>query len=158
MGVGGHRHALVALPPGKRLGGPQGQSGQARKISTAPGFDPRTVQSAVSRYTNCAILAQIYIYILEGKNSCWQTAKQWLITSYLSTDAQLYTASTSYHDSHKLSYTQHYSMIKHYVSQFHTPLESPPAITHTAFKQEPDSHSKPPQFSQWSQINTLSFS
>jgi hypothetical protein len=39
------------LPPGKtgyplyrRLGGPQGQSGQVRKISPPPVFDPRTVQ------------------------------------------------------------------------------------------------------------------
>ena len=39
------------LPPGKtwyplyrRLGRPQGRSGQARKISPPPGFDPRTVQ------------------------------------------------------------------------------------------------------------------
>ena len=40
-----------SLPPGKtryplyiRLGGPQGRSGQVRKISPPPGFDPRTVQ------------------------------------------------------------------------------------------------------------------
>jgi hypothetical protein len=39
------------LPPGKtryplyrRLGRPQGRSGQVRKISPPPGFDPRTVQ------------------------------------------------------------------------------------------------------------------
>jgi len=39
------------LPPGKtpyplyrRLGGPHGRSGQVRKISFPPGFDPRTVQ------------------------------------------------------------------------------------------------------------------
>jgi hypothetical protein len=40
MGVGGQRHATAALPPGKtqyplsrRLGGPQGPSGQVRKTS-----------------------------------------------------------------------------------------------------------------------------
>ena len=40
-----------SLPTGKtryslhrRLGGPQGRSGQVRKISAPPGFDPRTVQ------------------------------------------------------------------------------------------------------------------
>jgi hypothetical protein len=40
-----------SLPPEKtrypsyrRLGGPQGRSGQVRKISPPPGFDPRTVQ------------------------------------------------------------------------------------------------------------------
>ena len=50
--MGGQRHSPAALPPGKtryplyrRLDGPQGRSGQVRKISTPPpGFDPRTVQ------------------------------------------------------------------------------------------------------------------
>jgi hypothetical protein len=49
------------LPPGKaryplyrRLGGPQGRSGQVRKISPPPGFDPRTVQPIASRYTDSA--------------------------------------------------------------------------------------------------------
>ena len=61
MGVGGQRHASAALPPGKtgyplyrRLGGPQGGSGQMRKISPQPGFDPWTVQPVASRYTNYA--------------------------------------------------------------------------------------------------------
>ena len=52
MGVGGQRHAPAALPPRKtryplyrRLGGPQGRSGQVRKISPPPGLDPRTVQN-----------------------------------------------------------------------------------------------------------------
>ena len=59
MGVGGQRHALAVLPPGKtrcplyrKLGGPQGRSGQLRKISPPPGFDPRTVQPVAIRYTN----------------------------------------------------------------------------------------------------------
>ena len=52
-----------SLPPGKtryplykRLGGPQGRSGQVRKISPTPppGFDPRTVQPVASRYTDYA--------------------------------------------------------------------------------------------------------
>ena len=50
-GVGGQGHAPAALPPGKiwypsyrRLGGPHGRSGQVRKISPQPAFDPRTVQ------------------------------------------------------------------------------------------------------------------
>jgi hypothetical protein len=38
----------------KRMGGPQSRSGQVRKISSPPGFDPRTVQPVVSRYTGCA--------------------------------------------------------------------------------------------------------
>jgi len=58
-GVGGLRHAPVALPPGKtryplyrRLGEPQGWPGRVRKISSPQGFDPRTVQPVASRYTH----------------------------------------------------------------------------------------------------------
>jgi len=47
------------LPSGKarylllrRLGRPQGRSGQVRKISPPPGFDTRTVQPVASRYTD----------------------------------------------------------------------------------------------------------
>jgi hypothetical protein len=61
MGVGGQRHVPAALPPGKtryplyrRLGGPQGQPGWVQKISSPPGFDPRTVQPVASRYTDRA--------------------------------------------------------------------------------------------------------
>ena len=50
-----------SLPPGKtryplyrRLGGPQGRSGQVRKISPPPGFDARTAQPVASRYTDYA--------------------------------------------------------------------------------------------------------
>jgi hypothetical protein len=38
-------------------GGPQGRSGWVRKISSPPEFDPRTVQSVVSHYTDYVILA-----------------------------------------------------------------------------------------------------
>jgi hypothetical protein len=65
MGVGDQRRAPAALPPGKtryplyrRLAGPQGRSGRVRKISSPPVFDPRTVQSVASRYTDCAIPAR----------------------------------------------------------------------------------------------------
>jgi hypothetical protein len=58
-GVGGLRHALATLSPGKtryplyrRLGGPQSWCGEVRKISPPPGFDPRTVQPVESRYTD----------------------------------------------------------------------------------------------------------
>jgi hypothetical protein len=64
MEVGGQRHAPVALPPGmtryplyRRLGRPQGRSGQVLKISPPPGFDPPTVQLVASRYTDYAIPA-----------------------------------------------------------------------------------------------------
>ena len=50
-----------SLPPAKsryplyrRLGGPQCRSGQVRKISPPPGFNPRTVQSVASSYTDWA--------------------------------------------------------------------------------------------------------
>ena len=39
----------------RRLDGPQGRSGQVRKISPPPGFDPRTVQPVASHYTYWAI-------------------------------------------------------------------------------------------------------
>jgi hypothetical protein len=65
MWVGGQRHTPAALPPGKnrcplyrRLGGPQSRAGQVRKISPPPGFDARTVQPVVSRYTDWAIPAR----------------------------------------------------------------------------------------------------
>jgi len=64
--MGGQRHAPATLPPGKsryplyrRLGGPQGRSGWAHKISPPPGFDPQTVQPVASRYTDCAIAAHM---------------------------------------------------------------------------------------------------
>ena len=50
-----------SLPPGKtrypfyrRLRGPRGRSGQVRKTSPPPGFDPRTVQPAASRCSDYA--------------------------------------------------------------------------------------------------------
>jgi hypothetical protein len=50
-----------SLPPGKtryllyrRLDGPQGRSGQVRKISPPSGSDPRTVQPVASRYIDWA--------------------------------------------------------------------------------------------------------
>jgi hypothetical protein len=56
MGVGGHSHAPIALPPEmtryphyRRLGGPQGWSGWVRKISPPLRFDARTVQPVASR-------------------------------------------------------------------------------------------------------------
>ena len=42
----------VQYPLYRRLGGSQGRSGQMRKISPPPGFDPRTVQPVASRYTD----------------------------------------------------------------------------------------------------------
>jgi len=60
--MGRQRHAPAVLPPGKiryrlyrRLGGPQDRSGQVRKISPPPRFDPRTVQPVASCYNERAI-------------------------------------------------------------------------------------------------------
>ena len=69
MGLGGQRHAPAALPPGKtryllykRLVGAQDQSGRLRKLSTPPGFDPRTGHPVASRYTDWAIPALYCVY------------------------------------------------------------------------------------------------
>jgi hypothetical protein len=47
----------------RRLGGPQGRSGQVRKISPQPGFDPRTVQPVASRYIPLRYPAH-YVYLV----------------------------------------------------------------------------------------------
>ena len=64
MVEGDQRHAPATLPPRKtryllyrRLGGPQGRSERVREISPPSDFDPRTVQSVASRYTDWAIAA-----------------------------------------------------------------------------------------------------
>ena len=69
MGEGSASRPVRSLPPGKSryplyrsLGGLQGRSGQVRKNSPPPGFDPRTVQPVASRYTDHAA-RPIYIYI-----------------------------------------------------------------------------------------------
>jgi len=48
------RQGKTLYPLYRRLGGPQGRSGQVRKISPPMGFDPRTVQPVASRYTDWA--------------------------------------------------------------------------------------------------------
>ena len=47
LSPGKTRHLLYRM-----LGGPQSRSGQVRKISSPPGFDPWTVQPVASRYTD----------------------------------------------------------------------------------------------------------
>ena len=65
--MGGQRHAAAPLPLGKtryplyrRLGGLQGWSRRVQKITPPPGFNPWTVQTAVSCYTDWATLAHLY--------------------------------------------------------------------------------------------------
>ena len=69
-GEGSESRPGRSLPPGKtryplyrRLGGPQGRSGQVRKISPPPGFDLRTVQPVASHYTDWATGPNVYRYI-----------------------------------------------------------------------------------------------
>jgi hypothetical protein len=61
VGEGSASRPGRSLPPGKirypfyrRLGEPQDRSGQVRKISPPPGFEPQTVQPIVSFYTGYA--------------------------------------------------------------------------------------------------------
>jgi hypothetical protein len=70
-GVVDQSHAQAASPPGQtryplnsRVGGPQDRSGQVRKISISPAFDPRTVQPVASCHTDCAIPA-LYVRYYE---------------------------------------------------------------------------------------------
>ena len=51
----------------RKLGGPQGWSEQARKISPPQGFDPRAVQLVTSRYTDYAIPAHIFLTVTVNK-------------------------------------------------------------------------------------------
>jgi hypothetical protein len=68
VGVGGQRHAPADLRLGKRAGthciggwvGPRAGLDRCGKSRRPPGFDPRTVQPAASRYTDYDIPAQVY--------------------------------------------------------------------------------------------------
>jgi putative hemolysin len=68
MRVGCQRHAPASLPSGQRLGthctrgwvSPRAGLDACGKSLPSPGFDPRTVQPVVSRYTDCAIPAYSY--------------------------------------------------------------------------------------------------
>jgi hypothetical protein len=71
MGVGGQRHVLATLPPGKtqypscrRLDGPQGRCGQVQKILPPLGFYPQTIQPIASHYTSWAIPAHLWLIML----------------------------------------------------------------------------------------------
>ena len=46
----------------RRLGGPQGRSGQVQKISPPPGFDPQTVQPVASHYTDWATRPTVIVF------------------------------------------------------------------------------------------------
>jgi hypothetical protein len=84
MGVGGQRHAPVALPPEKtrhplyrRLGGPHGRAGRERKI------DPRTVQPVTCRYTDWAIPAHEYkLTLISARVNTDTLDKNWKMESF----------------------------------------------------------------------------
>jgi hypothetical protein len=63
MGLGGQRHVLATLTPGKepvplyrRIGGPLGRSVRVGKILPSLEFDPWTAQPLASRYTDWAVV------------------------------------------------------------------------------------------------------
>jgi hypothetical protein len=90
------------FPPGKtryplyrRLGGPQDWPGRVRKIAPPPGYDPRTVQSVASRYTDWTTRpTHLYVDIWEIKNEWMNLTPKWypfpLSYSCLSMYPQLY--------------------------------------------------------------------
>jgi len=75
-----------SLPPGgktryplyRTLGGPQGRSGQVRKISPPLVFDPRTVQPVASRYIDYATRPTAWS-LQVGKSRCI-AAIRWVIS------------------------------------------------------------------------------
>jgi hypothetical protein len=92
-GEGSASRPCRTLVPGKtryplyrRLGGPQGRSGQVWKISPPPGLDPRAVQPVGIRYTDYATRPTIKFFWSRKTFHCithknWETA-QWLICHY----------------------------------------------------------------------------
>jgi hypothetical protein len=59
----------TGYPLYRKLGWPQGWSGQVRKILPPPGFDPRTVQPVASRCTDYA--AQPISFAIGGCKTLW---------------------------------------------------------------------------------------
>ena len=85
MGVGGQRHAPPALPTGKTRYpltggwvGPRADLDGCRKSRPPPGFDPRTVQSVASRYTDWDIAGQLSFQYEDG-NDVWTSSRFKLI-------------------------------------------------------------------------------
>jgi hypothetical protein len=89
MGVGGERHAVADLHPGKTryivqvAGWPQGRSGQVRKISLPPGFNPQTTQPVVSCYIDWDIPAHKVISVRDLIWSIWlwRSMKEYYVIS-----------------------------------------------------------------------------
>ena len=97
----------------RRLGGPQGRSGWLRKISSPPGFDPRTVQPVVSRHTDYAIPAHHYLVIQYWN---WHSVHQ-NITPYILCIRRFSPSNcalnfTSFHDSDTFLNSRQYIFVK----------------------------------------------
>jgi hypothetical protein len=74
-----------SLPQGKTrypfyrsLGGPQGRSGQVRKISPTTGFDPRVVQPVFSRYTDYAIQPTNLVWVTRNRIIWSVCVEEWI--------------------------------------------------------------------------------
>ena len=70
----------------RRLGGPQGRSGQVRKISLPSGFDPRTIQPVASRYTDYATRPTSYS---AQQIKCWRERECSLFLMFICTAPSL---------------------------------------------------------------------
>jgi len=67
---------LYLYPLYWRLGGPQGRSGQVRKLSSPSGFDPWKVQPVASCYTDWSTVAHEFVCMaLLESNSCLERSQ-----------------------------------------------------------------------------------
>ena len=78
----------IRYPLYKRLGGSHGRSGQVRKISPQPGFDPRTVHPVAIRYTDLrypahslAYCTEFFVLIAHGQNQVIKASLRQLCVS-----------------------------------------------------------------------------
>ena len=145
MGMGGQCHALAALPPGmpwyslyRRLGGPQGWSGQVWKMSPPPGFDPWTVQSVASHYTDYAILAHT-LYIKPE----WMDKTTSDVCPSLSHCCLSYTL---------ISFLLRVRLFKYKTSDFHSVLKFYDMRNHESKLSRLDSKTKWFKFSTWTSL------
>jgi hypothetical protein len=78
----------------RRRCGPQGRSGRVQKISLPPGFDPRTVQPVVSRYTGPLLFRDVcfimYDKTLLKKKVPWSSTSFWLESLWSYADLLIY--------------------------------------------------------------------
>jgi hypothetical protein len=100
-GVGGWCHAPAALFPRmaryplyKGPGMPHGRSGRLREILPAPGFDPQTIRSVASRYTDYTISAHTVITL--GRKLLQKN----ILTFPLLFDVRVHRANKSWHQKH----------------------------------------------------------